>query len=113
VVDAHPLGVELGGAVGAAGIEVGRFGLRCLLNEAVELGDAGLVDACLGGVFRCIEANGYMALGTEVVDLIGLHLLDDADEVAAVGEVALVENERRRLVFGVRVSGILVEVIGA
>jgi hypothetical protein len=33
-----------------------------------------------------------MALGTEVVDLIRLHLLDDPDQVSAVGEVAVVEG---------------------
>jgi len=34
-----------------------------------------------------------MALCTEVVDLIRLHLLDDPDQVGAVGEVAVVEGE--------------------
>jgi len=34
-----------------------------------------------------------MALGAEVVDLIGLHLLDDPDQVGAVGEVAVVAGE--------------------
>ena len=36
-----------------------------------------------------------MALGAEVVDLIGLHLLDDPDQVGAVGEVAVVQNQTR------------------
>jgi hypothetical protein len=47
-----------------------------------------------------------MALGTEVVDLIGLHLLDDPDQVAAVGEVAVVQGEAR-----IALVGVLVEVI--
>jgi hypothetical protein len=34
-----------------------------------------------------------MALGTQVVDLVGLHLLDDAGEVAGVAQVAVVQLE--------------------
>jgi len=34
-----------------------------------------------------------MALGAKVVDLIRLHLLDDPDQVGAVGEIAVVEGE--------------------
>ena len=35
----------------------------------------------------------HMALGGEVVDLVGLGLLDDADEVGRVGHVAIVQDE--------------------
>ena len=49
-----------------------------------------------------------MALGTKVVDLIRLNLLDDPDQVAAIGEVSVVQNQSR--VLFVRV---LVEVIDA
>jgi hypothetical protein len=34
-----------------------------------------------------------MALGTQVVDLVGLHLLDDAGQVAGVAQVAIVQLE--------------------
>ena len=47
-----------------------------------------------------------MALGAEVVDLIRLHLLDDPDQVGAVGEISVVENQSR-----VTFMRILVEVI--
>ena len=47
-----------------------------------------------------------MTLCTEVVDLIRLHLLDDPDQVGAVGEVAVMEHQAR-----VTLVGILVEVI--
>ena len=88
--------------------------MRDLLHEAVELGGGGLIDAgflgeaadadCLedpqgaegvdvGGVFRGLETHGHMALSAEVVDLIGLYLLDDSLEVAAVGEIAVMEGE--------------------
>ena len=36
-----------------------------------------------------------MALSTEVVDLIRLHLLDDSDQVGAVGELAIMEHQPR------------------
>ena len=36
-----------------------------------------------------------MALGAEVVTFIRLHVLDDSDQVGAVGEVAVVEHQPR------------------
>ena len=52
-----------------------------------------------------------MALSTEVIDLIGLHLLNDALQVAAVGEIAVMECKARRLSCGIGLVGVLVEVI--
>ena len=49
-----------------------------------------------------------MALGGEVVDFVGLHRLDDADEAGGVGHVPVVQHEA-----SVRVVGILVEVVDA
>ena len=49
-----------------------------------------------------------MALRGQVVDLVGLHLLDDADQAGAVGQVAVVQDEAP--VVDVRV---LVEVVDA
>jgi len=49
-----------------------------------------------------------MALGTQVVNLIGLHLLQDAGEVGAVGKVTVMQIEPT--VLGM---GILVDVIYA
>ena len=114
VVDGDPVGVELGGGVGAARVEGGGFLLRNFLDETVELGGAGLVEAGflfqtenadgfeqaqgadgvdVGGVFGAFEADGDVALGAEVVDFVGLDLLNDADEVAGVGEIAVVQLE--------------------
>jgi hypothetical protein len=47
-----------------------------------------------------------MPLGAEGVDLIRLHLLDDPDQVGAVGEVAVVEHQAR-----VALVRVLIEVI--
>ena len=56
----------------------------------------------------CLEAHRHVALRAQVVDLVGLHLLDDADQVGRVGQVAVVQVEA--LVVDVRV---LVEVVDA
>ena len=47
-----------------------------------------------------------MALGTEVVDLIRLNLLDNSNQVGAVGEIAVMKSEP-----WVALMGVLVEVI--
>jgi hypothetical protein len=114
VVDGDPVGVELGDGVGAARVEGGGFLLRDFLHQAVEFGGAGLVEAGLlfqaedadgfehaqgadavgvGGVFGLFEADGDVALRGEVVDFVGLHLLDDADQAGRVGQVAVVQDE--------------------
>ena len=52
-----------------------------------------------------------MALGTEVVDLVGLHLLDDPDQVGAVGEVAVVQHQAWWLSLMTNIMRILAKVI--
>ena len=47
-----------------------------------------------------------MALGTKVVDLIGLYLLHNPNQVGAVGEVSVVEHEP-----WICFMGILIEVV--
>ena len=103
---------RLGYAVGRSGVEGCRLALRHLLHESEELRGRGLIDACLvlhtedayglqqaegtdgvgvGSVLGHVEADLDVALCGEVVDLVGLRQLDDADERAAVGHVAVVE----------------------
>ena len=66
----------------------------CETADAHGLEDAqGAEGIHVGGVFGRLEAHRHMALGTEVVDLIRLHLLNDPDQVDAVGEAAIVESE--------------------
>ncbi len=129
VVDGDPVGVELGHRVRAARVERRRLALRGLLHEAVELAGAGLVEAAValqaeqadrleqsqraqrvdvGGVLRALEADRDMAHRAEVVDLVGAHLLHDADQVGAVGEVAVVQDEP-----AVALVRVLVEVVDA
>jgi hypothetical protein len=47
-------------------------------------------------------------LGGQVVDLLGPHLLDDADEAGGVREVAVVQDE-----FAPGLVGVLIEVVDA
>jgi hypothetical protein len=114
VVDGDPEGVELGDGVGGAGVEGGGDLLGDLLHLAVQLRGGGLVEAAglleaqdadglqqaqrahavgVGGVLGALERHGHVALGAQVVDLVGLDELDDADEVGGVGEVAVVQEE--------------------
>jgi hypothetical protein len=47
----------------------------------------------VGGVFRFFEQHRDMALRRKIVDLVRLHLLNDANQTAGVGHVAIVENK--------------------
>jgi len=51
-----------------------------------------------------------MALGGEVVDFVGLGLLDDADEAGAVGQVAVVQEEAHILFMPVAIE--VVDTVG-
>ena len=55
-----------------------------------------------------VEGYGDVALGAEVVDLVGLDFFEDAAEAGAVAEVAVVEDHA-----GVGVVGVGVEVVDA
>ena len=112
VIARDPIGVDLGDAIGAARVERGSLGLRDFDDLTVEFGRRRLVDANLllhlqdadglkqaeradavriGGVFRDVEGHLDVRHRTEVVDLVRLHVADDADEVGAVAEVAVVQ----------------------
>ena len=117
VIHGDPVGVELGGRVGAAwperrGLPLG--GLQCL---AVKFRRRGLVEARasaqsqdanrlqqskrpqpvrVGRVFGGLEAHLHMALRREIVDFVRLGFLDDANDVGRVRHVPIVEEEARR-----------------
>ena len=88
--------------------------MRGFLHQAVQLGSGCLVKAGfflqpqdangfqqpqrahginVGGVFRQLEAHRHMALGTQVVDFVGLGLLDNPDQVGAVAQVAVMQHK--------------------
>jgi len=62
----------------------------------------------VGGVFGAVKTHRNMVLLRQIVDLVRLDFLDDADQVAGIGEIAVMEAETE--VFCV---WILIEVIDA
>jgi len=114
VVDGDPVGVDLGRAVGAARVEGGGFLLRNFPHLAKHFAGGRLVEAGLplqaqdaeafqnaqrtegvgiGGVFGFFEGDGDVTLCGEVIDFVGLDLLQDADQAGGVGQVAMMEDE--------------------
>ena len=114
VVHGDPVAIELGHPVGRARVEGRGLGLGGFLHLAVELGRGGLIESGfflqiqnpdglqqpegsqgvgVGGVLRGLEGHHDVALGGQVVDLIRLHFLDDADQVGGIGEVPVVQPE--------------------
>ena len=114
IVDRDPVAVDLGHAVGAAGIEGRCFFLGCLDHLAEHLRARRLVEADLvagvvlnvadglkepqrangghvGGVGRLVEADSDMALGGEVVDLVRSDLPQEPHQAIPIGEVAVVQ----------------------
>lgn len=76
-----------------------QLGRRCLINAAgvLEAGQAhslqhaqhaGGID--VGGELRHIKADLHMALGGEVVDLVGPHGADDGEDAHGVAQIAVV-----------------------
>lgn len=114
VVLADPERELLGAGVGRAGVERGRLRLGHLLHLAVQLTGGGLVEAGrllqparadgvqdaeraeavhVAGVLAHLERHLHVALGGQVVDLVGLDSGDDVAQVAGVGEVAVVQED--------------------
>ena len=111
-----PEAVLLGDSVGAVGVERRVLVLGNLLDLAVQLGCRCLIDAAgvleagqahslqhaqhaggidVGGELRHIKADLHMALGGEVVDLVGPHDADDGEDAHGVAQIAVVQVEVR------------------
>ncbi len=54
---------------------------------------AGVDAVDVGGVFGAFKADSQVGLRAEVVDFVGLRFLNDAGQVAAVAQVAVVQLE--------------------
>src|SRR5690606_21043048 len=93
VIHCDPVAVQLGYAIGAAGVEGRRLVLALRLNQAEHLAGGGLIEARLGrelpnglkymgnaepvdnaGRHRLIPGTADKALCAEVVDLVGARL---------------------------------------
>jgi hypothetical protein len=127
VVHRDPIAIELGNGVGAARVKGGVFILRYGLHFTVQFARGSLVEAGLArqpkdsdglkqperthavripSVFRRLEAHLHMALGTQIVDLVRLCLLQYADQVRRVRQIAVVQEEA-----GIRHVRVGVEVV--
>ena len=124
VIDRDPIAVELGRRIGAARHEGRRLALGGG-RAAVKLGCGGLIEAGdvlalqnadrfqqaqraqgigIGGVFGRLEAHLDMALGRQVVDLVGLGFLDQANQIGRVRQIAVMEEEAHALLMAVHVE---------
>src|SRR5262245_3477180 len=122
VVDRDPMRVKLGRGVRRARIERRGLPLWYLLHLTEQLGGRGLIEACLalqtqdpdgleqtqgpecvgvGGVLRRLERDLHMRLRREIVYLVRPRLLNDADDVGRVGDVAVMQMERDPLLVGI------------
>ena len=131
VVHGDPVGIHLGHRVGRARVERGGFRLGDFLDQPVELGGGRLVEAGflfepeetdrfqqtqgadgidVRGVFGGLEGDRHVGLGTQVVNFVRFNFAEDAGEVRAVREVAVVEAEAR--VLDVRVFVNVVDTLG-
>ena len=127
IVDGHPVGIRFGGRVGASRIEGRCLALGHLPHLAVHLGAArlvelrgqpGLVDGLqdahgaqgrhVARVLGDVEAHADVALGGEVVDLVGPHPVQELDQVGRVADVTVVQEEPDPIDVG-----ILVEMVDA
>jgi len=107
------IGVNLGGGVGALRLEGGGFALgrrggaehlagRGLIESGV---DSGLADRLeepqrpqsrnIPGVLRHVEAHPHMALGAEVIDLIGLDVVQKVRELPGDSQIAVMKVDPR------------------
>ncbi len=47
----------------------------------------------VGCVFRCFKADRDMGLGAQVINLVGLHILEYPRQVGRIGQIAVMEDE--------------------
>ncbi len=123
VVHGNPVGIHFRGAVGASRPEGGGFGLRDFLDLAIHLGAGGLVETGFNAglpqrfedargadagdiarVFGDVETHAHMTLGSKVINLVRLQVVDELHEVHAVGKVAIVKEQADTVDVRVRVD---------
>lgn len=126
MISDHPVGVNFGGTVGAAGVEWRGFILG-RGRRPEHLAARGLVEFRLdaaptegfeearrsqgrdvSGIFGKVEADADVALGAEMVDLIGLEVIDKISHLLGIGKIAVMEKEP-----DIRQMRVLIEMIDA
>ena len=112
----YPVTVKLGYGIGAIGVERGILILGYLLDLTIKFRSGGLVDVAgvgqaaeaygledaehtggiyIGGELGGVEADLHVALGSEVIDLVGTHLAHHLDKAHRVAQVGIVKVEIR------------------
>lgn len=131
IVDGDPVSVKLCHCVRTARIEGGSFLLRSFLHQAIKFGGTGLIEAGfifqakytnsfkdtqsadavgVSRIFGRFETHRHVTHGGEVIDFIGLYLLDDADQVGGIGKIAVMQDEV--FVLDVRILIKVVDAVG-
>jgi hypothetical protein len=64
----------------------------------------------VGGVFRGFKRDLHVRLGREIVDLVRLGFLHDADDIGCVGDIAIMKLKRNALL--VRIMDEMVDALG-
>jgi hypothetical protein len=129
IIDRDPVGIHLGGAIGRPRVERRRLTLRNLLHFTEHFRGGGLIKLGLflqaedadglqdsqgpervriGRVFRGFEGHRHVALGRQVVDLVGLNFLDDPNEIGRISQVSIVQFQPH-----IALVGVLVQVVDA
>ena len=100
--------------IGAVGMERGVLILRHFFHSAIEFGCGCLINTAglgqshhthslqnpqhaqciyISGIFRCLKAYLYMALGAQIVDFIRSDFSDDAHQAGGIRHVSAMEND--------------------
>ena len=125
IVHHDPVAVELGHAIGRARIERGGFTLGHFLHQAVKFRGRSLIEAGLlfqtqnadrlkqtqradsvgiRGVLGGFKADLHMALGGQIVDFVRLGLLNDADQVGRIRQIAVMQVKAGAFNMGIFVN---------
>ena len=114
IINRCPVCVQFGAGIRRPGIKWGEFRLGRFLHLAIEFRSGSLVETgfffqteyadslqhaqcanCIhfGCVFRRLERYTHVALCSQIVNLIGLNFLGDADETGGIRQIAIVQDK--------------------
>jgi len=132
VVHDRPVGEDLGAGIGASGPERRGLLLGNFLHQSKHLAGTGLVKAWLNAyvpdgfqqadaagasdirrVFSRIKAHADMALGGKIIHFVWLHLGNQPDQAAAVGQVPVVQVQMIKGKVGASLDSIQTRAVSA
>src|SRR5215475_9974772 len=123
VIDRGPIGINLGNGIGTARIKGSRLFLWCLQYLAIHFGATRLVkfglESCfpyrfekadraqsrhVSRIFRDVKAHTHMALGREMIDLIGLEAIKKLDQICGVRYIAIMQKQFHSINMGILIK---------